>query len=75
MTARELPTTDENCAICGRELEREETGADVRLYLGPGNKLAELWLPLCDYHVRRFREASRQEVVECRVSVSFGRRG
>ena len=64
----------QECAVCGRPIEHEETGADVRLYMGPGDKLAELWLPLCDRHVERFREAYRQEVVECRVaSVSRGR--
>jgi len=64
----------EKCAVCQREIEHEEAGADVRLYLGPGDKLAELWLPLCDSHVERFRLAYRQEVTECRVShVSGGR--
>jgi hypothetical protein len=56
------------CAVCGRTVEHEEAGADVRLYLGPGDKLAQLWLPLCDHHVELFREAHRQAVVECRVA-------
>jgi hypothetical protein len=61
------------CAVCRAPVEREEAGADVRLYLGPGDKLAELWLPLCARHVERFREAYRQVIVECRVaSVSRG---
>ncbi len=64
----------EKCAVCRRPVEREDAGADVRLYLGPGDKLAELWLPLCVYHVKRFREAYLQEHVECIVaSVSEGR--
>jgi hypothetical protein len=64
----------EECAVCQPSVEHEEAGADVRIYLGPGDKLAELWLPLCDYHVERFREAHQQVIVECRVaSVSRGR--
>ena len=64
----------QECAVCRQPVEREDAGADVRLYLGPGDKLAELWLPLCPYHVQRFREAHRQETVECRVGgVSAGR--
>ena len=59
--------TAQECAVCGREVEHRDAGADVRLYLGPGDKLAELWLPLCDYHVERFKLAHRQDVVECRV--------
>jgi len=51
-------------------------GADVRLYLGPGDKLAELWLPLCSQHLERFREAYEREVIECRVaSIDAGRPG
>jgi hypothetical protein len=66
----------EECAVCRAPVECEDAGADVRLYLGPGDKLAELWLPLCAYHVERFKEAYRQDVVECRVGhVSRGRPG
>ena len=62
------------CAVCDAPVERVGAGADVRLYLGPGDKLAELWLPLCTRHVERFRQAYDQEVVECRVaSVDRGR--
>ena len=65
---------NEQCAVCGRTVEREEAGADVRLYLGPGDKLAELWMPLCPLHLERFRLAYLREVVECRVaSISPGR--
>lgn len=55
------------CAVCRRPVEREGAGADVRLYRGPGDKLAELWLPLCPQHVERFREAARQDITECRI--------
>jgi hypothetical protein len=66
----------QRCAVCGSPVEREEAGADVRLYLGPGDKLAELWLPLCSTHVERFVQAHNQEIVECRVaSVDRGRPG
>jgi hypothetical protein len=66
----------QNCAVCGSQVERQEAGADVRLYLGPGDKLAELWLPLCSSHVERFAQAHDQEIVECRVaSVDRGRPG
>lgn len=62
------------CAVCQAPVQRHEAGADVRLYLGPGDKLAELWLPLCPYHVDRFRMAYDRDVVECRVaSVNDGR--
>lgn len=64
------------CAVCRRPIERAGAGADVRLYLGSGDKLAELWLPLCSDHIARFRLAYRQESTECRVaSVSEGRNG
>lgn len=57
------------CAVCQRPVERADTGADVRLYLGPGDKLGELWLsPLCSYHVERFGAAHDQEFIECRVA-------
>jgi hypothetical protein len=55
------------CAACGAPVEHEGAGADVRLYLGPGDKLAELWLSLCDHHVDRFGQARLHDVVECRV--------
>ena len=62
------------CAVCGQPVQHEDAGADVRLYLGPGDKLAELWLTLCDHHVERFRHAARHDVVECRVGgVTLGR--
>jgi hypothetical protein len=62
------------CTVCRQPVEHEEAGADIRLYLGPGDKLAELWLPLCAHHVERFRMAYRREIIECRVaSVSDGR--
>lgn len=65
---------NEKCAVCGRTVEHEEAGADVRLYLGPGDKLVELWMPLCPLHVERFHQAHDQDVVECRVaSVCPGR--
>jgi hypothetical protein len=64
----------DKCSVCGAPVEHEEAGANVRLYLGPGDKLAELWLRLCDHHVERFRQARLQDVVECRVGgVSSGR--
>jgi len=56
------------CAVCDRPVELEEAGADVRLYLGPGDKLAELWMPLCPLHVERFRLAYDRDVIECRVA-------
>jgi len=46
----------EKCAVCGRTVEHEEAGADIRLYLGPGDKLAELWMPLCPRHLERFHD-------------------
>jgi hypothetical protein len=64
----------EECAVCRRPTAHADAGADVRLYLGPGDKLAELWLPLCPEHVERFRLARQQDVVECRVGgVTHGR--
>jgi hypothetical protein len=64
----------QECAVCRRPVERLGAGADVRLYLGPGDKLAQLWLPLCPDHVERFGQAHLQVVVECRVGhVSAGR--
>ena len=64
----------QKCAVCGSQVERDNAGADVRLYLGPGDKLAELWLPLCSSHIERFIQAHDQEIVECRVaSVDRGR--
>ncbi len=70
------PSQQHKCAVCGSPVERDEAGADVRLYLGPGDKLAELWLPLCSYHIERFLQAYDQEVIECRVaSVDRGRPG
>lgn len=62
-----LEKSGEVCAACGRPVAFEDAGADVRLYLGPGNKLAELWLPLCQEHLERFAEAGRRDTVECRV--------
>lgn len=62
-----LETDAEVCAACGRPVAFEDAGADVRLYLGPGDKLAELWLPLCQEHLERFAEAGRRDIVECRV--------
>jgi hypothetical protein len=56
------------CAICDRPVEDDDAGAEVRLYLGPGDKLGELWLPLCRHHVARFRPAYERELVECRVT-------
>jgi hypothetical protein len=60
----------EVCAVCAAPIEHRDQGADVRLYLGPGEKLAELWLPLCSVHLERFAMASRQgrDVVECRIA-------
>jgi hypothetical protein len=61
------------CAICNQSVERDGAGADVRMYLGPGDKLAELWLPLCSRHIDRFRVAYDHETIECRVaSIDLG---
>jgi hypothetical protein len=65
----------EICAACAAPIEHKDQGADVRLYLGPDDKLAELWLPLCSAHLERFAIASREgkDVVECRIArVSCG---
>lgn len=62
------------CAVCDRPVEHEEAGADVRLYLGPGDKLAELWMPLCPLHVERFRLAYDQDMIESRVASVSPRR-
>jgi hypothetical protein len=63
-----MTPADKVCAACGLPVAHEEAGADVRLYLGPGDKLAELWLPLCEDHLERFGEAHRRDTVECRVA-------
>ena len=69
-------STSRQCAVCRRLVERKNAGADVRIYLGAGDKLAELWLPLCSHHVERFLIAHDQVIVECRVtSVDRGRPG
>jgi hypothetical protein len=60
--------TPQRCAVCNWPVEGDEAGADVRLYLGPGDKLAELWLPLCSRHIDRFRVAYDHETIECRVA-------
>jgi len=44
------------CAVCRQPVEQRGGGAPTwRLYLGPGDKLAELWLPaLRPTHAERF---------------------
>jgi hypothetical protein len=58
----------EVCAVCRRPIEHQGQGADVRIYLGPGDKLAQLWLPLCSSDLERFRLGYRRSVVECRIA-------
>jgi len=62
MTA--LHDVDE-CVVCSAPVA-PHAGADVRLYLAPGVKLVQLWLPLCPFHVATFSEASLQDDIEAR---------
>jgi hypothetical protein len=58
------------CAVCGTP---DVSGAvqgwvEIRLYLGPGDKLAEITLDMCERHLVAFRPAYERELVECRVT-------
>ncbi len=55
------------CAFCG---DPPVPGAwvEIRLYLGPGDKLGELDLAVCARHLERMRPAYERELVECRVT-------
>ena len=55
------------CAFCG-EPAVPDAAVEIRLYLGPGDKLGELDLAVCVRHLARMRPAYEQELVECRVT-------
>ncbi len=41
---------------------------EIRLYLGPGDKIGELVLQVCRRHLTAMRPAYERELVECRVT-------
>jgi hypothetical protein len=57
----------EHCAFCGRPAA-PASWVEIRLYLGPGDKIGELELPVCRAHLERMRPAYERELVECRVT-------
>lgn len=58
--------TDGKCAFCGEPT----AGAwvELRLYDGPGLKIGELDLKVCERHLTAMRPAYERELVECRVT-------
>ncbi len=61
------PSASGECAFCG---EPSAPGAwvEIRLYLGPGDKIGELELRVCRHHLTAMRPAYERELVECRVT-------
>jgi len=61
------PSASGACAFCG---EPSAPGAwvEIRLYLGPGDKIGELVLQVCRRHLTAMRPAYERELVECRVT-------
>ncbi len=55
------------CAFCGQP-PVPGASVEIRLYLGPGDKLGELELDVCARHLERMRPAYERELVECRVT-------
>jgi hypothetical protein len=55
------------CGFCG---EPAAPGAwvEIRLYLGPGDKIGELTVDVCKGHLAAMRPAYERELVECRVT-------
>ena len=65
--AEQQPAASGECAFCG---EPSVPGAwvEIRLYLGPGDKIGELELRVCRRHLTAMRPAYEREMVECRVT-------
>ena len=55
------------CSFCGEPALRG-SWIEIRLYLGPGDKLGDLELAVCARHLARMRPAYERELVECRVT-------
>ena len=58
---------DRPCSFCGHPAV-PGAWVEIRLYMGPGQKIGELELPVCALHLERMRPAHEQELVECRVT-------
>jgi hypothetical protein len=57
----------DECAFCGKPVV-PGAWVEIRLYHGPGLKIGELQLAVCDHHLREMRPAYERELVECRVT-------
>lgn len=55
------------CAFCGQPAA-PDAWVEIRLYLGPGDKIGELQLDVCERHLQAMHPAYERELVECRVT-------
>lgn len=67
------PASPNLCAFCDSPAE-PGAWVELRLYLGPGDKIGELQLDVCSRHLQAMRPAYERELVECRVT-RWERRG
>jgi hypothetical protein len=59
-------TDQKTCAFCGEP--SDGSWIELRLYDGPGLKIGELQLDVCDRHLQETKAAHERELVECHVT-------